>query len=383
MMRFFNSMRNLFKLCRENTEVVFYSEGKSYWINFRDIIHSLTGDYQQKVYYVTSSIDDPALHQGTELFRPLYLGGEFALTLFFKLLKAGVFVTTLPDVGASHLKRSAEVRTLIYVHHTLGSMNMIFLPGAFDSYDVIMCSSPHQLLEAREMESFYQTKAKTLIPAGYPPLDDLIARLEAAPPPANERPVVTIAPSWQPDNIIDRVGGELIDSLLEAGFQVRLRPHPRTLQLEMPKVKKLTEAYQSNSQFELDNSPGSFNSYLQTDLMVTDWSGTAIKFAFSRLRPVLFINTPPKARNRDYLKFENVPTELAWRKTLGTDLEEKDIRLAGEKAQTLLEDTSWAERLKMFREQNVFNPLKGGQAIAASIMKLLAGAQHRRMEDDS
>ncbi|MDR1921769.1 MAG: CDP-glycerol glycerophosphotransferase family protein [Candidatus Adiutrix sp.] len=369
-MSFLKSMASYLKLRKEKIDIIFYSEGKSYWINFRDIIKSLTEDHQRLVHYVTSSADDPVLERAGEFFRPFYIGNEFFRILFFNNLRAKTFLTTLPDIDTFHLKRSAEVERLVYVHHTLGSMNMIFLPGAFDSYDVIMCSSPHQLAEAREMEAFYHKKAKKLIPAGYPPLDDLTRRLEAAVPPGNARPVVTIAPSWQPDNIIDRVGEPLINSLLAAGFQVKLRPHPRTLQLEMKKVLKLIEAYQKTADFAFDDAPGSFDSYLGSDLMVTDWSGTAIKFAFSRLRPVLFINTPPKARNKDYLKFENAPVELSWRNIIGRDLSEDDIRQAGTLALEMHGEASWPERLKLFREANVYNLGRGGQAIAEAIIEL-------------
>jgi YidC/Oxa1 family membrane protein insertase len=354
-----------------NKKIVFYSEGASYWINFKSIIKSLIEEHEQTVYYITSSQDDPALNNENEYFRTFYIGSEFFRILLFETLRADVFLTTLPDIGTFHLKRPPGVKTFIYVNHTLGSMNMIFLPGAFDSYDVIMCAGPHQILEVKEMEEFYGTKAKTLIPAGYPPLDDLLERLQGRTPPQNTPPVATIAPSWQADNIIDRVARPLIDSLLASGFTVRLRPHPRTLAKEGKKVRSLADAYAGNELFTVDNSPGSFDSYLTTDLLVTDWSGTGFKFAFAMLRPVLFINTPPKARNPDYKVFKNIPVETAWRNIVGASLEEDNIDKAGILGLQLISNTSSANQLEYHRNQSVFNVLNSGRNIARTIIDLL------------
>ncbi len=263
---------------------------------------------------------------------------------------------------------------MVYIHHTLGSSNMVFLPGAFDAYDVIMCAGPHQMREAREMEAYYHTPEKQLIEAGYPPLDDLLRRLPGKEKLNRPIPVATIAPSWQSDNILDRVAVPLINSLLDEGLTVKLRPHPRTLKFEMDKIRKIVQMHENNNRFFLDNSPGSFDSYLNTDIMITDWSGTAFKYCFAMLRPALFINTPPKARNPDYRVFTNCPVELIWRDKLGRSLDEENINEAGGIVARMLQDSSWRPRLEKFREEHVFNPGKGGERTASAIMDLLRGA---------
>jgi YidC/Oxa1 family membrane protein insertase len=377
MTSFLKSWRGYSALSREtDKKIVFYSEGRAYWINFKAAIKSLVEDHGQKVHYVTSAADDPVLNQAGGKFRPFYIGHEFFRILLFKTAKADIFLTTLPDIGTFHLQRPPAVKTFVYIPHTLGSLNMVYLPGAFDSYDAVMCSGPHQILEAREMEAFYRTRPKVLIPAGYPPLDDLLERLENANLPLNEwpaatGPVATLAPSWQPENLIDRAAGPLIKSLLESGFTVRLRPHPRTLQFEFRKVKALAAQFASEERFQFDNTPGGFDSYLTTDLMVTDWSGTGFKFALARLKPVLFINTPAKVRNPDYHLFENVPSELGWRKIIGCDLEEARIHLAGATARRLLADAAFSARLEEFRNGRVFNIRRGGKAVAEAIMRFM------------
>jgi YidC/Oxa1 family membrane protein insertase len=363
------NLRRLNKI--QNKRIVFYSEGKSYWINFKAIIRSLTDKYGQTVYYITSSRDDPVLKNENVYFKPFYIGAEFCRILFFQTLQAEVFLTTLPDIGTFHLKRPPGVKNFVYVNHTMASMNMIFLPGAFDSYDVVMCAGPHQIREVKEMEEFYGTKGKTLLPAGYPPLDDLLERLQGSAARAGNPPVATIAPSWQADNIIDRVAVPLIDSLLASGFMARLRPHPRTLVKEAGKVKALAAAYAGNPSFTVDNSPGSFDSYLTTDILVTDWSGTGFKFAFAALRPVLFVNTPHKIRNKDYTLFKNIPVEVLWRDIIGKALEENEVDMAGTTGLTLLADFERKQRIQEFRDANIFNLRQSGDYTANAVMNML------------
>jgi YidC/Oxa1 family membrane protein insertase len=370
-MSLFNSMLNLRRLNKiQNKKIVFYSEGKSYWINFKTIIGSLTDIYGQTVYYITSSQDDPVLKNENAHFKPFYIGAEFCRILFFQTLQAEVFLTTLPDIGTFHLKRPSGVKNFVYINHTMSSMNMIFLPGAFDSYDAVMCTGPHQVREVKEMEEFYGTKGKILLPAGYPPLDDLLECLHGSTARLGNPPTATIAPSWQADNIIDRVAMPLIDSLLASGFMVRLRPHPRTLAKEIGKVKALAATYAGNPSFTVDNTPGSFDSYLTTDILVTDWSGTGFKFAFSTLRPVLFINTPHKIRNNDYKLFKNTPVEILWREIIGKALEENEVKWAGETGLTLLADILWEERIQEFRDANIFNLRQSGDYIADAVVNM-------------
>lgn len=49
------------------------------------------------------------------------------------------------------------------------------------------------------------------------------------------------------------------------------------------------------------------------DLIITDWSGIAYEYAFTTLRPVLYINTPMKIMNPEYEKIGVVPINIFMR----------------------------------------------------------------------
>lgn len=375
-MKFIDSLKGYLKIKKEkNLDVVFYSESKSYYVNFKHIIEELVAN-KIKVYYVISSIDDKVFSMESQYFKPVYIGSNFFVILFFKYLKANMLITTLPDIDTFHLKRSNNIKNMIYVHHSMASMNMIYLPKAFESYDTIFCTGPYHELESREMEEEYNSKKKTLIKAGYPALDDFMNQYEEyCKTHDNENKkntVITIAPSWQKDNIIDLCINELIQKLLNCNYTVKLRPHPETLKYEKYKIDNILKEFGSNNNFTLDNSPGNFTSYLETNIMITDWSFTVYKFAFTTYKPVIFINTPIKVRNEKYKSYKNIPVDIVWRNQIGREIGIDEINNIDKVIDELILDNTISDKIKSFKLQNIYNLGKSGKVCADYIKSQLA-----------
>lgn len=374
-MSFLKSLHGYRKLqkCR-NKDIVVWGDEKYFWVNFKSVIQHLLEDHGKTVYYVTSSPDDPNLEKMTDTFIPIYIGHKFFISLMFAFLKCRIFLLTVPDIGSFQLKRPPGVESMVYLQHSMCSMNMIYLPKAFDSYDVIMCAGPYHEKETREMERYYGSTPKTLISAGYPPLDDLLQRAKQAAPIKNETPIATIAPSWHPGNIIELGAEPVIDSLLNEGFAVKLRPHPRTLERERDTVDKLAGRYAAERRFSLDAKSGSFASYLETDVMITDWSGTVYKYAFSMLRPVIFINSPMKVRNEDYASFTNVPVDISWRSQIGAEISADSLETTGAIAAAVHGDGSVRGKIAAFRDEMIHNVGCSSKVIADTIAEYLTPA---------
>lgn len=375
-MKFIKSLKGYLQIKKEkNLDVVFYSESKSYYINFKNIIEELINK-KIKVYYVTSSEDDKVFNMENDYFKPIYIGSNFFIILFFNYLKANMLITTLPDIDTFHLKHSIYVKNMIYVHHSMASMNMIYLPRAFESYNTIFCVGPYHELECREMEDEYNTKHKTLIQAGYPALDDFLKQYEEY---SNkqiynkikDKIIITIAPSWQKNNIIDTCIDILITKLLEENYIVKLRPHPETLKYEKDKIENIKQLYSNNENFILDNSPGNFQSYLETDIMITDWSFTVYKFAFTTFKPVIFINTPIKVRNNNYKQYKNIPVDIAWRNKIGREINIEALENIGQLVEEILDSKIKDSNLQLFREENIYNIGSSGKICADYIINQL------------
>ena len=93
---------------------------------------------------------------------------------------------------------------------------------------------------------------------------------------------------------------EIIHEILnDKKFKLIYRPHPGDAKNNH--IKKIREKYTSNKNFFLDLDTSYLDSYAKSKILITDFSGTAYTYAFSKLRPVIFIS-----RNEKVLKQSNL-----------------------------------------------------------------------------
>lgn len=354
-------------------EVVFYSESQAYWVHFDQIINYLTNTYKQPITYLTSQIDDPIFKLNNPSVKAFYIGSGLIRTLLFKSINARLMILTMPDLEKYHLKRSVNPVHYVYVFHSLVSTHMIYRKGAFDHYDTVLCGGPHHEAEIRETEQLYQLKAKNLVPHGYGRLDTIAEykqnKLEIAQK-LNDKVNVLIAPSWGKDNILASVGEKLIQVLLDNNFTVTIRPHPHALIIDRPTVDKLTEKYQSHPDFVFESNVASFESLVNADVLVTDWSGVAFDYAFGLERPVIFIDVPPKVNNPEYQSLSVVPIEQSMREQMGVCLSTQAIDKAPGFIKSFIDDqTKFIENIRKLRSETVYyfqqSGKQGGEAILA------------------
>lgn len=352
------------------SKLVFYSEHAAYAKFFSPVLDELT-DIPQA--YLTSDEHDPLLASPRKAMEVFYiknlLGGAF------QQMKARTFVMTMPDLGQYHLKRAPGVGEHVYLFHALVSTHMIYRKGAFDHYDTLLCAGPHHVEEVRRTENLYGLKPKNLVEAGYPLLDRIYAdyQLYAAKRKTSRRdPVVLIAPSWAPGNILLTCLEPLVASLRQSGFRVIVRPHPEFIK----RCSKQLAAYQKNSIFEgveFEIHPRQENSLFEADVLITDWSGISLEYAFGTERPVLFIDTPRKVLNPEYEKLGIEPIEVELRSKIGQQISISQARLAGAQALKLLKAQSlYREGILKVREKTVFNFGCSAQVVAEMLQKTLA-----------
>ena len=367
---------DLFSLCRmseTDKQIVIYSEHKGFWPHFRPTVECLIGEYGHSIIYVTSDPDDPILHETAAGITPFYVGQGMCQIAFFKTLNARVVITSTPDIGSFHLEKSPKVKSFVYLHHSVVSTHMIYREAAFDSFDVILCVGPHHIQEIREREKLKTLPNKQLVEHGYGPIDELATDAEClSPPTPSVSPNILIAPSWGPHGLLETLADPLCRTLIESGYSITVRPHPRT-DLLRPDIRQSLEAdFGHHERFQMDQGISSRSSLLSADLMISDWSGSAFEYAFSRLRPVLFIDVPKKINNPNYEELSAIPIEISAREKIGQILSPDDMSGIGGIVDGLLVNANiWAEKIKSARQAYIFNLGKSGQAGAEAITKLL------------
>ena len=200
---------------------------------------------------------------------------------------------------------------------------MVLRKGALNNYDTIFCVGDFQHQEIRETEKIYNLKRKNPGHSRLWALKNFMKVTGIVPKNERLQKKILIAPSWQEDNILDSCIDRLLKALLGQGFCVVVRPHPEYMKRYGSRMDAIADRYKGYTGgdlfFELDFT--SNDSIFDSDVVITDWSGTAYEFSFVTKKPSVFINTPPKINNPEYDKISVKPLEFVLRDKIGIQIE--------------------------------------------------------------
>jgi hypothetical protein len=354
-------------------QIVFYAESKSDYIFHGNVLDKLLENNDQKVFYITSSFDDPLLQDTRPNLYVFYIKDGGILSYFFQKIRAEVFVTTLPDLGYFHFKRSPHVKHYCYIFHSLNSAHMVYTKHAFENYDHIFSVGPHLSDEVRAMERMYDWPRKKLVEQGYGRLDQLLERKKAFTD--VEDKTVLLAPSWGDNGLIELgVAQTVCEMLLERNYNMILQPHPMTLRKSPHKIAQLKKQFGDDKRFTLNDNIGNTNAFFTSSYLITDWSGIGPEYAFTHKKKICYINTSaPKCRNDEYKDIDMVPMEVSIRERIGIVLNVVDV---GRLSDVLLEldeqKADNAELIESIMRDTVYNVGTSDEVGANYILSLLA-----------
>ena len=128
---------------------------------------------------------------------------------------------------------------------------------------------------------------------------------------------ILIAPSWGKNSITDLIIIDLISILLRGNFNIIYRPHKMSFVQNNKIIKLVQSKFSKNKLFNIDTSNSSTNTLYDSDILIADWGSTSADFSFGLKKPVLFINTPQKIRNKKYeiiskSSFETEIRKICW-----------------------------------------------------------------------
>lgn len=275
--------------------------------------------------------------------------------------------------ASSGLDRSmfpTKARHFVHMPHSLASLHMIYPADAFDGYDVLFAAGPQHQREWERLSATRRGRARPCVPLGYGKIDVL---RELPTCRDHQTPHVLIAPSWGPDNLLDRMGRELVLGMLEKGWHVTVRPHPLFMIERAPVVEVLKALSDAHPNCELEN-PLSGNSALGiADLLVGDYSGTAFEFCALHARPVVSVNVGLKEVNPQWRALGLVPVELALRAALGASVS-PELGAVLNAVERLLADPGAGERAAACAPQFIFAHRDHCGQRAAGALRTLAAA---------
>ena len=114
----------------------------------------------------------------------------------------------------------------------------------------------------------------------------------------------------------------------------------------------------------------SLESFYESTTMISEWSGAAIEFAFSKCRPVIYINTKPKINNKNWDNINSPCLEDTIREKIGVVIDEKDISSIPKLISTLnMKNTEWKKQIQKVKDETIFNLNNSGEYGAKIILE--------------
>ena len=165
-------------------------------------------------------------------------------------------------------------------------------------YDYIFLSSNIAISDLQRKINQYldikiDEKKNSLINTGYLKLDHVYQNLKNS---NSIEDSILLAPTLSSmliDYNLDRFLDSMIKEILKNDkFKVIYRPHPGDI-INKEKnliIKNINEKYKNQPNFSLDDNTSYLESYRKSKILITDFSGTAYTYAFSKLRPVIFFS---------------------------------------------------------------------------------------------
>ena len=140
--------------------------------------------------------------------------------------------------------------------------------------------------------------------------------------------------------------------------------------LSLSYLLEIKQKYNGHPNFFLETESSSSQNILESALLITDWSGIALEFAWGMLKPVIFIDTPKKIHNQDYKKIGIVPIEDQIRNQIGNILKPSYISNIDQEIKKALQNKEKNEEiLKELRNRNIFHWGQSSEVGADYIIK--------------
>jgi len=251
------------------------------------------------------------------VLRDAYLGCNVSIVDLDSFADAAGITARAMVTASAGIDRNilpVEAKCFVHMPHSLVSLHMIYPADAFDGYDVIFAAGPQHVVEFLEICEKRGLRGRECREVGYGKMDYFCS----LPPKTSDPASILIAPTWGPDDLLSRMGDELVRELIGSGYKVYVRPHPLTYS-EKPELISDLERLSCEMEGCILENPRSENEGLfVANVLVTDYSGIGFEFAAFRARNVVFVDVGRKEVNPEWRSIGVTPVEIGLRDTIGT-----------------------------------------------------------------
>lgn len=348
-------------------EIVIYSEGKQYWPVFAPVVQALL-EKQQDILYLTSDKTDPVFNVEHQKLRSRYIGSVNHAGSYLKQVRAKVLAMTTPQLDVLNIKRSKNVQHYAHIVHAPVDV-FTYRKFAFDYFDSVFCSGPHQIKSIRALEEKRSLPFKELFETGCTYFDEMLRGLRELPEAKSDRFVVLVAPTWKTYSLLHVYGEKFFDLLLnDPEVELILRPHPQMFVSYPEIIDRIIDRFKDHPRFYLDRAPTGIESMLRSSVMISDLSGVIWDYVFLFQKPVYLMKTPLNLDGFEATELEHEMWELASISKIGRYLSDEDLN---ELSTMLKNSVTNKTDLTAFRNESIYNFGSAGKVAANQLMGLL------------
>lgn len=354
----------------ENIDIIFYSEGKQYWPVFLPIIEGLE-KRGVPCAFLTSDENDPGLSYKSELFSSKYLGNLTMTSVYLNKLSTKFVGMTTPQLDVMMIRRSKKVQHYAHIVHAPIDI-FTYRKFAFDYFDSVFCSGPHQVEGIKKLEEKRGTEKKLLLETGLTYYDVMLKDIKKNGQPKKKNKIVLVAPTWKDYSLLNRFGGRFFEHLLaDSSYDIILRPHPQSYTSYAEIIGSIEEQFKDEERITIDRNPLGTESMLKADLLIGDLSGVFWDFAFLYEKPVLLLKTELDSIDGfEGTELDYEMWEMRERSRLGKEFEESDIENISSIVIDILDNPPSMEMQKL-KSDFVYNFGKAGDVAAQQIIDIV------------
>ena len=349
----------------DKIDYVIFSDSKRYWNVFKPVCDEFEKRGIDAEYW-TMSEDDPALSEEYTHIKAKFIGEGNKAFSKLNIMNAGVVLATTPGLDVLQWKRSKNVDFYIHILHQPGDTTFYRMFG-LDHYDAVLISGEYEEKQLRDIEKIRGIKARETCLTGITYLDTMKARYEAAKMEdehRSDKKTVLLAPTWGETAILSRFGEKIIQSLVDTGYNIIIRPHPQSFESEKELMDRLMTKFPENDTLSWNRDNDNFEVLKKSDIMITDFSGVMFDYALIFDRPFIYAD----------IEFDKSAYDAAWLDEdmwtlrilphIGIPLKEEDFGNIKEVIDRTVNDETLAKGRDRARSETWANP---GEAAAKTV----------------
>ena len=284
-----------FQTKNKKENLIFYFPVKIYQTNLIEITRNLRRKYNVFLIYNSQTKNEIIKEKNS-----MYI--DFNLLKFIKIDK--FLLKNISHFFSSYISYVYPPNSKnIYISHDIYDAPMINknlekdLFVRINKLDYIFVSSDiskKYFLKKFQKYQLYQNPK--LYNTGYLKLDHLINFIKRKKRKKNKFKTILLAPgyfyAYKKYNMMTEIENIIRMFVKKKEFKILFRPHPLDLTRKgnFNLVKQLNNKFRNFKNFIFDNKISYNDSFIQSDILITDLSSTAYTYSFSTLKPVLFFS---------------------------------------------------------------------------------------------